>query len=55
VKEEQFPGFLGSIKSLGSWGGDFILASSPEKYENTVQYFKDRDYPVSFSWKDIIR
>jgi len=28
VKEEKFPDYWGSIKSLGSWGGDFYLIES---------------------------
>jgi len=55
IKEIEFSGFNGSIKSLGAWGGDFILASSHENYEHTILYFKERGYPVAFTWNEIIR
>lgn len=55
VKEMHFPDFGGSIKSLGAWGGDFILASSSENYDTTIQYFNERGYPIAFPWKELIR
>ena len=55
VKDLLFPDFNGSIKSLGAWGGDFILASSPGNYLATISYFKEKGYPVAFAWKEIIR
>jgi hypothetical protein len=55
VKEILFPGYGGSIKSLGAWGGDFILASSEHNYKTTVHYFREEGYPTVFSWNDIIR
>src|SRR5690606_3540959 len=37
VIEELFPDFPGALKSLGAWGGDFILAASES---NPEAYFK---------------
>ena len=41
VKEELFPDYLGEIKSLGAWGGDFVLVTGNEK---TPKYFIDKGY-----------
>ncbi len=43
VKEAKFYDFKGSIKSLGAWGGDFILASGNDA---TPSYFKQKGYDV---------
>lgn len=39
IKDLLFPDFKGSIKSLGAWGGDFILACGDEK---TPSYFVEK-------------
>lgn len=42
VKEKLFSDFNGSIKSLGAWGGDFVLVTSkvnPETYFNAKGYY----------------
>jgi hypothetical protein len=51
VKESLFPDFNGVIKSLGAWGGDFVLAITKE---NPSDYFKERGFKTIISYKDII-
>jgi len=41
VKESLFPDYEGAIKSLGAWGGDFILAAGDE---NAPKYFKEKGF-----------
>lgn len=41
IQKVLFKDFNGQIKSLGSWGGDFILASGDER---TPNYFSSRGY-----------
>lgn len=41
VKQRLFPDYFGAIKSLGAWGGDFILATGDEK---SISYFKSNGY-----------
>jgi mevalonate kinase len=41
VKERLFPDYPGTIKSLGAWGGDFILATGGASQRN---YFKNKGY-----------
>ncbi len=51
VKEVLFPDFNGTIKSLGAWGGDFIMVLSTE---NPKEYFKLKGYEVVFSFHELI-
>lgn len=39
VKQELFSDFWGEVKSLGAWGGDFVLVTSQRGIEATRQYF----------------
>ncbi len=41
---EFFSDFWGQIKSLGAWGGDFVLATSDRSEQETEKYFKDKGY-----------
>ena len=50
VKDRLFNDFKGSIKSLGAWGGDFVLAASkdnPRPYFENKGYTTVLDYTVS--------
>ncbi|WP_343766026.1 GYDIA family GHMP kinase [Gangjinia marincola] len=52
VKERLFKDYsYGSIKSLGGWGGDFILATGNE---NARTYFKKRGYPTVVEYCDMV-
>lgn len=51
VKANLFPNFPGSIKSLGAWGGDFVMATS---HKNPINYFKQKGYHTILSYKDMI-
>jgi ribosomal protein L17 len=51
VKESLFPDFNGVIKSLGAWGGDFVLAISKE---NPSDYFNKKGFRTIVSYKDMI-
>lgn len=51
VKELFFKDYPGALKSLGAWGGDFILA---EKTEGWQQYFEAKNFKVYFEWQELI-
>ncbi|PQJ80775.1 GYDIA family GHMP kinase [Polaribacter porphyrae] len=51
VKENLFSDYIGAIKSLGAWGGDFVLATGNEQ---TPNYFKEKGYETIFSYSDMI-
>jgi mevalonate kinase len=54
-KESYFPDFPGSIKSLGAWGGDFILAASEEPTEKVKDYFNKKGLDVFFRYNEMVR
>ena len=51
VKKRLFADYFGEIKSLGAWGGDFVLATGNE---NTSSYFKEKGYNTVISYKEMI-
>ncbi len=51
VKNELFPNFNGTVKSLGGWGGDFVLATGNEEQK---QYFRKKGYSTIIDYKDMI-
>ena len=51
VKNILFSDFKGEIKSLGAWGGDFILASSSEL---TTDYFRNKGFNHIFKYNELI-
>lgn len=51
VKQRLFPDYFGMIKSLGAWGGDFVLATGDDK---TISYFKDKGYPTIIPYSRMI-
>ena len=51
IKDLLFNDFNGSIKSLGAWGGDFILVTSEE---NPSSYFKNKGYKTIIPYLDMV-
>ena len=51
VQARLFSDFSGQIKSLGAWGGDFILASGDN---NTPAYFREKGFPTVIAYTDFI-
>lgn len=51
VKERLFPDFQGSLKSLGAWGGDFILAASED---DPSGYFREKGYATCLPYRELI-
>lgn len=54
VKDASFSDFPGSIKSLGAWGGDFILAASEIDFVEIKSYFSTKGLDVVFSFDEIV-
>ena len=54
IKELTFTDFPGEIKSLGAWGGDFIMAVSAETEVNIRSYFNNKNMHVLFSFEEIV-
>jgi mevalonate kinase len=50
VKQSLFPDFKGVVKSLGAWGGDFVLAIG----KNSHEYFKRKGYSTILKYHDLL-
>ena len=53
VKTELFSDFEGSIKSLGAWGGDFIMAVSQNDSNYVENYFSNKKLNTIFNYKQL--
>jgi len=51
VKSLLFNDFTGSIKSLGAWGGDFVLVASNE---NPTGYFKEKGFETVIPYTEML-
>ncbi|MCD8411355.1 GYDIA family GHMP kinase [Tenacibaculum finnmarkense] len=51
VKKRLFADYFGEIKSLGAWGGDFVLATGNE---NTVNYFEEKGYNIIVPYQKMV-
>ncbi|CAM4073346.1 GYDIA family GHMP kinase [Flavobacterium sinopsychrotolerans] len=51
IKESLFPDFNGVIKSLGAWGGDFVMVISED---NPKDYFVSKGYETIIPYNEMI-
>ncbi|WP_220458664.1 MULTISPECIES: GYDIA family GHMP kinase [unclassified Flavobacterium] len=51
IQEQLFPDFNGLVKSLGGWGGDFVMVASEN---DPTEYFKSKGYATIISYNDMI-
>lgn len=54
IKELLFPDFNGQIKSLGYWGGNFVLVASADTSEQVRNYFLNKGLATLFSFDELI-
>ena len=52
--QKRFPDFEGVLKSLGAWGGDFILAATEWTENQVKEYFKRKGLEVIFGYKKMV-
>ncbi|NQY28994.1 MAG: GHMP kinase [Flavobacteriaceae bacterium] len=53
VQQRLFPEYdKGVVKSLGAWGGDFVLVTVEDKLN--LDYFKDRGYTTIFGFEEML-
>lgn len=51
VKERLFPDYFGEIKSLGAWGGDFVLVTGNKE---TPSYFINKGFDTILTYSEMI-
>ncbi len=54
AKDLYFSDFWGEIKSLGAWGGDFVMATSDRTTEETRRFFNEKGYQVFLPYETLI-
>ncbi len=54
IQSKLFSDFNGVIKSLGAWGGDFVLAASHGDKAETQDYFNNRGYSTILSFNELV-
>jgi len=54
IQEKFFSDYWGKVKSLGAWGGDFILVTSSKSFEETKKYFSQRGFDTILKYREII-
>jgi mevalonate kinase len=55
VKQELFKDFNGSIKSLGAWGGDFMLVASDDGEKYVKEYFSKKGLENVLTYDELIQ
>ncbi len=51
IQQQVFSDYFGQTKSLGAWGGDFILATGNN---DTPNYFKQKGFKTVINYQDMI-
>lgn len=51
VQDQLFSDYSGVVKSLGAWGGDFVLATGNEE---TPNYFKSKGFETVISYSEMV-
>lgn len=54
IQKEYFSDFPGVVKSLGAWGGDFLMILSEMPKDEISSYFYKKGYQTLFSYREII-
>lgn len=54
VKDLHFSSFPGSVKSLGAWGGDFVMALAEKEDFDARNYFRQLGFTTCLSFKEMI-
>lgn len=52
IKKERFSDYPRTIKSLGAWGGDFVLATGGEAEKD---YFRDKGYSTIIDFRTMLK
>ena len=52
--QQQYPDFPGVLKSLGAWGGDFLMAVTQQPFEDVKAYFHQKGMNTIFRYQDLI-
>jgi mevalonate kinase len=54
IKDQYFSDYWGEVKSLGAWGGDFLMATSPRSAQETREYFERKGFTTVIPFHELI-
>lgn len=54
AQDLYFSDYWGVVKSLGAWGGDFVLVTSDRDAASTKSYFREKGFEVILSYAEMI-
>jgi mevalonate kinase len=54
AKDLYFSDFWGEVKSLGAWGGDFVMVTNERSETELRDYFSKKGFEVVFSWGKMV-
>lgn len=54
AKDLYFEDYWGEVKSLGGWGGDFVLVTSNESLDRTKNYFAEKGFDIIIPYEEMI-
>jgi len=54
IKDQYFSDYQGEMKSLGAWGGDFIMVTWRGKHESLKEYFREKGLEVIFRFEEMV-
>ena len=55
AQDLYFGDYWGAVKSLGAWGGDFVLVTSNRAKEETITYFRERGFEVVLGYREMVK
>ncbi len=53
IQEQHYQDFPGVVKSLGAWGGDFLLATAEMPPDDIKSYFKEKNAHVIIPFREM--
>lgn len=54
VKDSLFADYWGSVKSLGAWGGDFVMLTNQNSVDDLKSYLSKKNISIVFSWNELL-
>lgn len=50
----RFPGIPASVKSLGAWGGDFVMVATETDKASLLEYLRERGISIVYGYKELV-
>lgn len=54
VKDLLFPDFWGEVKSLGAWGGDFVMLTNNRSEQELKAYLTQKNITTVLNWREML-